>query len=346
MKVSEVIVEGWRDYLPKFVPARELEAEKQRKKQQEYVYKQSARFGDQAYKEFEKLMAQQNIKLNDPRTYSAASGINLSDYLKGFALNFFGSDYTTGNLVKNDINKIQVPAQLNPGSIRQYLNTANDKYRDVLKDQFSVQMRQSAEQQQQSQQAVQQLAYGVYMKQIDPTSVPKQLKPQIDAILQNPPKAWQDELAAQQPAEPDQPKQQGPTLAPGVTVLSQEPMVLQVGKKRYYVMDDGLWHEQGNRNPVDSAWNDFLTQQADIATPESPVRTVTAPAPTAKAKPVAQPVRTPARQLTPAEIRQQKQAAATQQIQQQMTPKTKPRIKLLPGETFDQAMDRIRAGQA
>lgn len=61
-----------------------------------------------------------------------------------------------------------------------------------------------------------------------------------------------------------------PKLAPGITVINQEPMILGFGKKRYYVGDDGLWHQEGNKNPVDNTMNAFLNQQADIATPESP----------------------------------------------------------------------------
>ena len=64
-----------------------------------------------------------------------------------------------------------------------------------------------------------------------------------------------------------------PGLADGVSVFGTgEPMVLKVGKQIYYVADDGLWHERGNRNPVDPTWNAFLTQQADIATAESNFR--------------------------------------------------------------------------
>ena len=276
MKVNEVVTEAWRDYLPKFVPAAEIEAEKQREKQQAYVYKQSARFGDTAYKQLEKDLAQRGVRLNDPRTYGVvqqSTGVGLADFLKGYTLNFFGSDYSTGNLVKNEIEKLPVPAQLNPGSIKQYLNAANEKYREVLKDQLGVSMRQGADRQKQAQNAVVELAHKVFTKQVNPTKIPAELQDQVNAILQNPPQQWKDELAATQPQQPEQPAapvQQGEQLAQGVTVLSQEPMVLQVGKKRYYVMDDGLWHEQGNKNPVDPAWNEFLTKQADIATPESP----------------------------------------------------------------------------
>jgi len=348
MRINEVITEAWRDYIPKFVPAQELDAEKKRKKQQEYVYKQSARFGDMAYRQLEQDLAKRNIRLADPKTYGTiqnALGVSLGDFLKGYTLNFFGSDYSTGNMVKQEIEKLPVPIQLTPGSIKQYLNSANEKYREVLKDQLGVSLRQNAERAQQSRDAIYQLAHGVFTKQIDPTDIPQQTRTQVNSILQNPPQEWKNELAAQQstePAQPAQPEQPTPQLAQGVTVLSQEPMVLQVGKKRYYVMDDGLWHEQGNRNPVDSAWNEFLTKQADLATPESPIRVVNNP-------PVVRPVTTTSRpqpaarpQPTPAEIRQQKQAAATRQVQRQM----KPKITVRPGETLDQAMARTRASRA
>lgn len=107
----------------------------------------------------------------------------------------------------------------------------------------------------------------------------------------------------QKPAEPAV-----PGLANGVSVLSMEPMVLQVGKQRYYVADDGLWHEVGNRNPVDSTWGAFLTQQADIATPESDVRATS-------------PDNQPAAAPTPAEIRARKQADAIARARSQLGPR-------------------------
>lgn len=91
----------------------------------------------------------------------------------------------------------------------------------------------------------------------------------------------QEQRTQQTQAEPEKASAPAePKLAAGVTVLSQEPMVLQVGKQRYYVADDGLWHEAGNRNPVDSTWNAFLNNQADLATPESQVTTTTQAVPT------------------------------------------------------------------
>lgn len=338
MKVNEVIIEAWRDYIPKFVPAAELEAEKQRKKQEKYVYQQSARFGDAAFKELEKELAKQNVRLNDPRTYNALPGYSMEDFVKAFALKFFGSDWNTGKLVQNDINKLPVPAQLNPGSIRQYLNNANEKYRAVLDNQLGVKMRQDAERQQQSQEAVTKLAYGVFTKQIDINDVPAQLKNQVNTILQNPPAEWQAQ-ASVQPAQPAQPATQGPQLAPGVSVVNADPVIFRYGKKDYYIADDGMWHEKNNRNPVDDAWQQFFDKQAELVEPQfqvsqqPPARP--APAFTKPKQPVAK------APPTPAEIRQQKQAAATQKIQQQM----KPRIKLRSGETFDQAVARLRAGR-
>ena len=341
MKVNEVLVEAWRDYLPKFVPAAELQAEKNRKKQQEYIYKQSARFGDEAFKELQKVLSQQGVKINDPRTYTAA-GINLADFVKAFALNFFGSDFQTGNLVKYDINKIPVPAQLTPGSIRQYLNDANDKYRDVLKNQLSVQLRQNSEQQAQSNDALNKLAYGVFMQQIDPAKIPDNLKNSVDSILSNPPQAWKDELAAQQAAQqPAQPA--GPQLAPGVTAVSTEPVILRYNKRDYFIADDGLWHEMNNRNPVPEAWQQFFDRQAEIVEPQRTI--LQRPAPTTKpaARQPTQAVTKPARSQpvapTPEEIRQRKQAAAMKKIQQEL----KPRVKMQPGETLDQAIARTRS---
>lgn len=345
MKVNEIINEGWRDYIPKFVPAKELEAEKQRKKQEKYVYQQSARFGDAAYKELEKELAKQNVRLADPRTYNALQGYSLADFVKAFALNFFGSDYRTGNLVKNDINKIPFPPQMNPGSIRQYLNDANEKYRAILNNQLGAKMRQDAEAQQQSQEAVNKLAYGVYTKQMDPVDIPAQLQNQVNAILQNPPAEWQAQAAAQQqarpaqPAQPAQPAAQGPQLAPGVSVVSTSPVILRYGKKDYYIADDGMWHEKNNRNPVDDTWQQFFDQQAEMVEPQMQVVQKPAPAPRAQQPAPQQRVAPAAKpQPTPAQIRQQKQALATQQAQREM----KPRIKVRPGETPAQAIARAR----
>lgn len=344
MKVNEVLSEAWSDYIPKFVPSRELEAEKQRKKQQEYVYKQSARFGDAAYKELEKILTQQGIRINDPRTYNQ-SGVNLADFIKAFALNFFGSDYSTGNLVKYDINKLPVPAQLNPGSIKQYLNSANTVYRDVLKDQLSVQLRQNTEKQQQSQDAISKLAYGVFTKQIDPAKVPDSIKSQVDTILQNPPQEWKDELAAQQSAQqPQQPA--GPKLAPGVTAVSTDPVILRYGKRDYYIADDGLWHEMNNRNPVDDAWQTFFDKQAELVEPQMQViqtpatkrPTAVKPRATTTVSPQAAPKPQPAAP-SPEQIRQRKQADAIKRIKSEL----KPRVKIRPGETLDQAMARAKA---
>ena len=86
----------------------------------------------------------------------------------------------------------------------------------------------------------------------------------------------QEKLAAAEKKQTQGPATREPTtpgLADGVSVFGTgEPMVLKVGKQIYYVADDGLWHERGNRNPVDPTWNAFLTQQADIATAESNFR--------------------------------------------------------------------------
>ncbi len=112
-----------------------------------------------------------------------------------------------------------------------------------------------------------------------------------------------DAAEKQKTAEPA-----APGLANGVSVLSMEPMVLQVGKQRYYVADDGLWHEVGNRNPVDSTWGAFLTQQADIATPESNVRATGSDEVTPAAP-------------TPAEIRARKQADAIARARSQLGPR-------------------------
>jgi len=98
---------------------------------------------------------------------------------------------------------------------------------------------------------------------------------------------WVAQNQSSQEIQQAQQAQQGPALTPGladgVSVLGTgEPMVLKVGKQIYYVADDGLWHERGNRNPVDPTWNAFLTQQADIATAESNFRDTVSTTPAAR----------------------------------------------------------------
>jgi hypothetical protein len=74
-------------------------------------------------------------------------------------------------------------------------------------------------------------------------------------------------------------------------------------------MDDGLWHEQGNRNPVDPTWNSFLNNQMDLALLGKP----SIPPTGGKMSSVPQ-----SQTLTPAQTRQQKQAAAAAQARSQL----------------------------
>jgi len=112
------------------------------------------------------------------------------------------------------------------------------------------------------------------------------------------------------PAAPVQQTEPKAKLAPGVTLVDSEPVIFQVGKKLYYIMDDGLWHEQGNRNPVDATWNAFLNNQMDIALLGGPSAATSKETMTAKSQQTGQ--------LTPAQVRQQKQAAAAAQARSQL----------------------------
>ena len=237
-------------------------------------------------------------------------GINLNDprtytdsmkeLLQAFVLHYYGSDWATGSTIQREINKIPVPTTINPGSIRQYLNQTGDVFVKVNNNMLAYKLAQTKEKE-----------------------------------------AEKEKASAEQPqsttTQPD--ATQGPQLAPGVSVVNTDPVILRYGKKDYYIADDGMWHERNNRNPVDDAWQQFFDKQAELVEPQfqvsrqPPARP--APAFTKPKQTVAKP------QPTPAEIRQQKQAAATQKIQQQM----KPRIKLRSGETFDQAVARLRAGR-
>ena len=62
MKVNEVIIEGWRDYIPKFVPARELEAQKKAK-----VTKLKKGSSDELKKEAAKVLGVKEKKKGRPK---------------------------------------------------------------------------------------------------------------------------------------------------------------------------------------------------------------------------------------------------------------------------------------
>lgn len=54
-------------------------------------------------------------------------------------------------------------------------------------------------------------------------------------------------------------------MAPGVTVVNTEPLILQVRKQNYYIGNTGKWHKWGSSKPVDETIGAFLDQQAKIA---------------------------------------------------------------------------------
>jgi hypothetical protein len=261
---------------------------------------------DQAYQHFEQSLAPSGVKLNDPRTYNN----NMKDMLHAFANYYYGSDYSTGPIIQKEINKIPVPTAVNPGSIRQYLDQTGKVFVDVNANVLAYQLAQ-----QQAQQAEKEQQAAAAEKE-------------------------------QQSKQTQQTQQQGPQLAQGVSVVSADPVILRYGKHDYYIADDGMWHAMNNKNPVPDAWQQFFDQQAEIAEPQRQV--VQQPAQPAQSVQQTQPVQPrfqqPAQQQTapsPEEIRQQKQAAAAKRIQQEL----KPKIKLQPGETLDQAIARTRASR-
>ena len=86
-----------------------------------------------AYDQFAQTLAPQGVKLNDPRTYNQS----MKDMLQAFAVHYYGSDYTTGPVIQQELNKIPVPTALNPGSIRDYLNKTGEIYVDVNNNMLS-----------------------------------------------------------------------------------------------------------------------------------------------------------------------------------------------------------------
>lgn len=256
----------------------------------------------QAYERFEHSLRSQGVVLNDPRTYNE----NLKDMLHAFANYYYGSDYSTGPVIQKEINKLPLPTQLNPGTIKKYLDDAGNIFVGVTDNLLSYQLAQSKEQAAKAQAEKEKAA---------------------------------QEKTAQQPQQ-----SAGPKLAPGVTAVSTDPVILRYGKRDYYIADDGMWHEMNNRTPVDDAWQQFFDKQAELVEPQRQViqRPAASTAPVVKPQPQSRPSPVARSQPTPAEIRQQKQAAATRQVQRQM----KPKITVRPGETLDQAMARTRASRA
>lgn len=159
---------------------------------------------NQSYDNFIQFLAKQGIRLNDPRTYTDESMANL---LKGFALYFYGSDYTSGPYIKKEINKFPLPSQLNPGSVEKYLNDTGKIFVDVNKDI---------------------LAY-----QISQMGVPGDNK--SDAV------ATSTATVAPAPAT---------GLPTNVKILATAPIVLQVGKEKFELDDQDVWHPL-NRPNVD-----------------------------------------------------------------------------------------------
>ena len=85
----------------------------------------------------------------------------------------------------------------------------------------------------------------------------------------------------QQPAQAiNQPvKQQTGTqndLAPGVKIISQEPIILQYKTKDYALDDNGQWVHMASGKVPHESFQAFLNQQQDIATPVSQTRPVPA----------------------------------------------------------------------
>jgi hypothetical protein len=260
-----------------------------------------------AYDQFAQTLAPQGVKLNDPRTYNQS----MKDMLQAFAVHYYGSDYTTGPVIQQELNKIPVPTTLNPGAIRDYLNKTGEVYVDVNNNMLSYKLAQAREQQ--------------------------AAKLQAQQDQERKAQAEKEKAAAEKQAA-------GPQLAPGVTAVSVDPVILRYGKKDYYIADDGMWHEMNNRNPVDDAWQRFFDQQAELVEPQRQIVQTPASTPAPVVKPNRTAPATPAAKAapTPEQVRQQKQAAATQQIQRQL----KPKIQVRPGETLDQAIARTRASRA
>jgi hypothetical protein len=126
------------------------------------------------------------------------------------------------------------------------------------------------------------------------------------------------------PAAAEQPELIGGThnpkhdLAPGVTVVSQEPIIIQYRNKDYAINDRGQWvHLASGKTPHES-FQQFLSAQHDISLGTGPTQGPSADVLPANA--VAQNVKPAAPTVTPADRRQQRQQAATQAARASMTP--------------------------
>ena len=162
---------------------------------------------NQSYDNFIQFIENQGIRFNDPRTYTQESLANL---LKGFALYFYGSDYTSGPYIKNEIGKFPLPTQINPGSAEKYLKDTGKIFVDVNKDILAYQISQMS--------TADKNAGAASTNTAEPSTT-----------------------AAAAQANPV-------GLPANVKVLATSPIVLQVGKEKFELDDQNIWHPLNRPN--------------------------------------------------------------------------------------------------
>jgi hypothetical protein len=99
-------------------------------------------------------------------------------------------------------------------------------------------------------------------------------------------------------------------LAPGVEIVSQEPIVIKYRNKDFAINDQGQWIAMASGKTPHESFQEFLSKQHDKSLGLAQSQGATAPATAAPAPATAAP--------NPEQVRQQKQAQATRAAQTQM----------------------------
>jgi len=177
-----------------------------------------------AFAEFNNALKQNNINLQDPRTYDPAS---ITNYLKSFAENYFAAAdrYHNANQEKTikvgvlqALNQIPLPRTINNISVQDYLEKANTVRNSII-NQVDKMMA--------TQQAAQPAA---------------------------------QEPAAAVPAATQQPAAALPT---DVTVVSSSPIVLRYRNQDFALTDSDRWVKFGSNKLASPEMEAYLTRQLE-----------------------------------------------------------------------------------
>lgn len=177
-----------------------------------------------AFAEFNNALKQNNINLQDPRSYDPAS---ITDYLKSFTENYFaaGDRYHNANQQKaikvgvlQELNQIPLPRTINNISVQDYLEKANTVRTSIIN--------------------------------------------QVDKMMatQQAAKPAAQEPAAAAPAAAQQPTSPLPT---DVTVVSSSPIVLRYRNQDFALTDSDRWVKFGSNKLTSPEMEAYLTRQLE-----------------------------------------------------------------------------------